>query len=198
MQHILDAQTRRFARILHYSGVLAMVASIAASYSLLHVPILSDTQRTQEKIEELSLSVENAAAIREQHQKVSERLSVVKQTITTVQQRVPREADSGQFLEEVSRIASEEKLTIKDFEPGTATERNGYAQMEVTLSARGRYVSICTFFERLAKLTRLSKVQHLELTASGNAIEYPIKATLIIYFGLREKDAKGATEVKRG
>ncbi|MEX2317156.1 MAG: type 4a pilus biogenesis protein PilO [Pirellulales bacterium] len=198
MNHILDAQTRRFARILHYTGVLLLVASVTGSYSLLHAPIIRETEKTVEKIEELSLSVENAVAIHDQHQKVSERLAAIKQQIATVQRRVPNEADSGKFLEEVSRIAGEEKLTIKNFEPGKATEKSGYSQMEVTLSARGSYRSICTFLDRLSSLTRLSKLQNLTLTTTGNATEYPMTATLVIYFALRGKDAKIPPEVKRG
>jgi hypothetical protein len=70
--------------------------------------------------------------------------------------------------------------------------------MEVTLSARGSYTSICTFLDRLSSLTRLSKLQNLTHTTTANATEYPITATLLIYFGLNGKDAKSATEVKRG
>jgi hypothetical protein len=70
--------------------------------------------------------------------------------------------------------------------------------MEVNLSARGNYASICAFIERLSKVKRLSKVQNLTLTASGNATEYPITATLIIYFGLHGTDETDAQEVKRG
>jgi Tfp pilus assembly protein PilO len=198
LHHILDAETRRFARILHYTGLLVLVACVTCSYSLLHAPIIHDTEKTIEKIEELSLSVENAAAIHEQHQKISERLATVKNQIATMKQRVPSEADSGKFLEEVSRIASEEKLTIKNFEPGKAMEKNGYAELEVSLSARGTYTSICTFLDRLSNMTRLSKLQNLTLTSAGSATEYPMSATLIIYFGLRAKDAKRPPEVKRG
>jgi Tfp pilus assembly protein PilO len=150
------------------------------------------------RIEELSLSVENAVAIHEQHDKVSERLATIKERIATVKQRVPIEADSGKFLEEVSRIAGEEKLTIKNFEPGKATPKDGYTQMEVVLSGRGSYTSVCTFFDRLSSMSRLSKLQNLSLTASGGGSEYPVTATLIIYFGLRGKDVKMPPEVKRG
>lgn len=198
MQHILDIQTRRFGRILHYAGVLATVIGVTASYSLVHAPILQDTERTAEKIDELTLSAQNAKAIREQHQKVSERLATAKERIATVQERVPQEEDSGQFYNEVSRIAIEEKLSIKEYAPGKRTTNQGYAQVEVTFTGRGTYASICTFLDRLSNLKRLSKLQNLTLSASGNATEYPVAATLIIYFGLRDTDENGTKEVNRG
>jgi type IV pilus assembly protein PilO len=196
--YVLDAQTRRFGRILHYAGVLATVVGVTASYSLVHAPIVQKKETVAEKIEELKLSVQNATAIREQHQKVSQRLATAKQQIATVKQRVPQEADSAQFFEELSRIAVEERLAIKDYTPAKTTIKNGYAQMEVTLTGRGSYATVCTFFDRLAKMNRLSKLQSLTLTTAGTAAEYPVEATLIIYFGLRGKDATSTKEGKNG
>jgi hypothetical protein len=44
---------------------------------------------------------------------------------------------------------------------------------------------VCTFIEQLTKLTRLSKIKDLTLSAGDNPAEYPMTATLVIYFGLR-------------
>jgi len=198
MRNILDDEIRRFGRILHYAGVLATVVGMAASYSLWHVPLLAETDRTAERIQELTLSVQNARAIREQYEKVSARLATAKAQIATVKQRVPQEAEPGQFVDEVSRIAIEESLDIKDYANATPIVHEGYTQMEVTLTGRGNYAAVCTFLDRLASMKRLSKLQNLTLTASGSATEYPLTATLIIYFGLRGTDENEAQEVKRG
>jgi Tfp pilus assembly protein PilO len=197
-QNILDEGIRRFGRILHYAGLLSAVAGVTASYSLLHAPLIREMERTNADINELTLSIQNAAAVRDQHEKVSERLAAAKEQIATVRKRVPQDADSGQFFDEVSKIAADASLSIKNYEPTKAVVKDGYAQMEVTLTGRGNYASICSFFDRLANLTRLSKLQNLTLTASGDAAEYPLTATMIIYFGLRGKEAKSTKEVKRG
>jgi hypothetical protein len=55
--------------------------------------------------------------------------------------------------------------------------------------------------DRLSKLERLSKVKDLTLSAEGDASEYPMTATLVIYFGLRGKEAaeaKPPQEDRRG
>jgi Tfp pilus assembly protein PilO len=198
MNHILDAQTRRFGRVLHYSGVLATVIGMTASYSLLHAPLIRETARTEEKIQELALSVQNTQAIRKQHQIVSERLATAKESIATVRERVPQNMEAADFLDEVSRIAAEEEMSIKEYSNGKAVASTGYMQLEVNLSGRGSYASICSFIDRISKLKRLSKVQNLTLTASGSAAEYPLTATLIIYYGLHGADDTSAQEVKRG
>jgi Tfp pilus assembly protein PilO len=198
MNHILDVSTRRFGRVLHYTGVLATVIGVTASYSLLHAPLIRESERTEEKIQELTLSVQNSSAIRQQHQIVSARLATAKEQIATVRERVPQEMNSAEFLDEVSRIAAEEKLSIKEYSNSKAATNRGYTQMEVNLTGRGSYASICAFVDRISKLKRLSKLQNLTLTASGSAAEYPVSATLIIYFGLHGTNEVSVQEVKRG
>jgi type IV pilus assembly protein PilO len=199
--HILDDDLRRFGRLLHYAGVLATVLCAAAGYSLLHAPTYNSIADTSARIEELKLLVRNAPMMREQHQKVAQKLDQVTTRITDLKARVPRDADAGEFLKELTQLATAENLVIKDFTPGKPESRNGYAEMHVTLKGAGSYASICTFVDRLSKLKRLSKVKDLTVSAEGDSNEYPMTATLIIYFGLRGKvadQAKSPQENRRG
>jgi Tfp pilus assembly protein PilO len=185
----IDDELRRFGRLLHYAGLLATVLCAVAGYSFLHAPLLEAIASTTARIVELKLLNQNAPITRVQHRKVSEKLNEVTTRIAEVQGRVPREADPGTFLKEVTQLASEEQFAIKDFTPDKPQDRNGYAEMHVTLKGVGSYASICRFVDRLSKLKRLSKVNDLKLSAEGDASEYPMTATLIIYFGLRGKEA---------
>jgi Tfp pilus assembly protein PilO len=198
---IFDDEIRRFGRLLHYAGVLATALCVAAGYSIVHAPTLATISSASARIEELKLSIQNAPVMREQHHKVSDKLTEVTTRIAEVQRRVPRDADAGQFLKELTKLATAEQLTIKDFTPEKPEDRNGYAEMRVTLKGAGSYASICQFLDRLSRLKRLSKVKDLTLTAEGDASEYPMTATLVIYFGLRGKEAeapKSPQEARRG
>jgi len=178
-----------------------MILCITAGYSLVHVPTMDSVTTTSARIEELKMSIQNSLVMRAQHKKVSEKLHEVTSRIADVQARVPRDADAGEFLKQVTKIATAEQLTIKDFTPEKPEKRDGYAEMRVTLRGSGSYASICNFVDRLSKLKRLSKVKDLSLSVEGDASEYPMTATLVIYFGLRGKDAapaKSAQEVRRG
>jgi Tfp pilus assembly protein PilO len=196
--HLVDDETRRFGRVLHYVGVLATVVSATAVYSLLHAPTAKAVADTSMKIEELTLSVQNAPIIRQQHSAVSEKLRYLKKRIADVQQRVPRDADAGAFLKDVTELAAAEQLSLKDFQPEKPVDRNGFAEMQVTLKGQGSYGSICTFLHRLSGLKRLSKVKDLTLSAGEGAAEYPMTATLVIYFGLRGRETKPSGEDRRG
>ena len=70
--------------------------------------------------------------------------------------------------------------------------------MQVTLKGEGSFASVCAFLDRLNKLTRLSKVKDLTLSAGEDSPDYPMTATLVIYFALQGKDANSAQEDRRG
>lgn len=195
---VIDDETRRFGRLLHYAGVLITVICASAGYSFLHAPAVHSIADVSAQIDEVMQSVQNAAVIRQQHQTVSAKLEEVTTRIASVQNRVPQDADAGEFLKQVTQLAGAEKLSINDFHPEKAESRNGYAEMQVTLKGDGSFSSICIFMERLNKLARLSKIKDLTLSSEGDMSVYPMSATLVIYFGLRASDAESAQEGRSG
>jgi Tfp pilus assembly protein PilO len=195
---IIDEETRRFGRLLHYAGVLVMVVCTTAGYSFLHAPAVHSIVETSNQIDELMLSVENAPIIRQQHRLVSAKLEEVTTRIANVQRRVPQAADEAEFLHQVSQLASEEKLSIKEFNPEKPETKNGYVEMQVRLTGEGSFGSICKFVDHLNKLARLSKIKDLTLSSETDATEYPMTATLVIYFGLSGNDAEPAQEGRSG
>lgn len=195
---VIDEETRRFGRLLHYAGVLITVICASAGYSFLHAPAVHSIADVSAQIDEVKQSVQNASVIRQQHQTVSAKLEEVTTRIANVQRRVPQDADAGEFLKQVTQLAGAEKLSIKDFHPEKAESRSGYAEMQVTLKGDGSFSSICIFMERLNKLARLSKIKDLTLSSEGDMSVYPMTATLVIYFGLRANDAESAQEGRNG
>lgn len=100
----------------------------------------------------------------------------------------------------VSEIARRQNLAISEFQPAKSSEGDGYMTMEVMLNGRGSFASICSFFDELSKVTRLSKVKDVSVTVGddANANAYPLKATLVIYFGLTDKRQDKTKEAGRG
>ena len=195
---VIDDDTRRFGRLLHYAGVLATVICATVGYSFLHAPALHEIAETSARIDDVLASVRNGPVTRTHHRIAVDKLNEVTTRIANLQRRVPRDADVGAFLKEVSQLAGEGKLKIKDFHPEKPEVKAGYAEMHVTLKGQGSFGSICTFVDQLAKLTRLSKIKDLTLSVTDNATEYPMTATLVIYFALRGNDEASAQEGRSG
>lgn len=194
----LDQETRRFGRVLHYCGILAVVVCGTTGYGLLYASTSRKILDTAVRIDELKQYTQNAPIARREHARLTKRIEHVTRGLEELQTRVPSNADAGPFLKHVSRIAREEELAISNFQPSKPVDRNGYAEMEVTVLGQGSFTSICSFFNRLAKLQRLSKVKNLEITAGEYGSEYPIKATLVIFFGMQGNKVALNKEVHRG
>jgi hypothetical protein len=108
-------------------------------------------------------------------------------------------AEAGSFLRDVSGIAREEDLIISNFQPALSEEGDGFTVMEVMLEGSGTFAGICSFFDRLSKIQRLSKVKDLSVAVGEQPDSYPMKATIVIYFGLKTNpDTPADEEVSRG
>jgi Tfp pilus assembly protein PilO len=178
--------------------VLATVVCATIGYSFLHAPALHKIAETSARIDDLLASVHNGPVTREHHRIAVEKLHEVTTRIANLQRRVPRDADAGAFLKEVTQLAGAGQLAIKDFHPEKPELKAGYGEMQVTLKGQGSFGSICAFIDRLTKLTRLSKIKDLTLSIGDSATEYPMTATLVIYFGLRGSEETSAQEGRSG
>jgi hypothetical protein len=70
--------------------------------------------------------------------------------------------------------------------------------MQVSVQGVGSFSSICAFVDGLNKLARLSKVKDLTLSAEDSAAEYPVTATLVIYFALTGGETEPVKEARSG
>jgi len=196
---VFDTETLRFGRLLHYAGIAVVLVCGAAGYSRLYTPVDESIFDAVLKIDELKASQKNATAIRAEHQRLSSRLEEIGARFAALQQRVPEHADAGSFLKFVSEIARDEKLGISNFQPATPVEGDGFTSMEVVLDGKGSFAGICSFFDRLSKIQRLSKVKDVSISVDRQSDVYPMKATIVIYFALRGGTATpSGQEVKRG
>jgi Tfp pilus assembly protein PilO len=195
---VLDPETVRFGRLLHYAGLAITLLCGTVAYTYLFTPIENDIFAVSMRIDELTESSQNAPAIQAEHEKLSGRLKDIAVRYAALQGRVPGNAEAGSFLKFVSDVARQENLSISDFQPARSVEGDGFTAMEVMLSGRGSFASICTFFDRLSKVARLSKVKDLYVSSVDDGNEYPMKATLVIYFGLTDKRTATAKEGNRG
>ena len=196
---VIDAETRRFGWLLHYAGLAVVLVCGAVAYGWIYTPIETDILDAAMKIEELTLSRQNAEVIRREHARLSSQLHDIEARYAALEERVPLNAEAGGFLKQVSQIARDENLVISNFQPAQSVAGKGFTAMEVMLDGKGSFKSICSFFARLATIQRLSKVKDVSITVDTKSGAYPMKATIVIYFGLQSGDAESsAGEVRRG
>jgi Tfp pilus assembly protein PilO len=196
---VFDQDMLSFGRLFHYAGLAVVLIVGAATYGWFYVPVETKIIDAEIKIDELAAAGKNAMAIRRKYASLSKQLQDIQARYAALERRVPLSAEAGNFLKHVSTIASEEKLVISNFQPAQSVPGDGFTAMEVMLDGKGSFQSICSFFDRLAKIQRLSKVKDLSVVADPDSNDYPMKATIVIYFGLQDDGADSpAQEVRRG
>lgn len=196
---VIDDELLRIGRLLHYAGLAIVLVVGATAYNWFYAPVERVMLDAQMKIDALAISSRNAPVIRHEHERLSSHLQEIEARYAAIESRVPLNAEAGNFLKQISEIARQEQLEISSFQPAQSIQGNGYAAMEVMLDGKGNYKSICAFFDRLSKLQRLSKVKDLTISVDPQSDIYPMKATIVIYFGLQVDDlAPAEGEVRRG
>ena len=197
-RHIVDEETSRFGRMLHYLGILIAVVFGTAVYSYAHAPLVKNIVHTTGRIDELRQSLKNTSGAYEERERLLNKVEESKNRINALYERVPAESQAAQFLKELSRIAQDEKIRLSEYRPGLAATKPGYSQMEIALSGEGSYSSICTFFDRLSQLPRLSKVKSVTIQAATGGAAYPVNATIVIYYDLSGSPTSNGTESHDG
>jgi len=196
---VIDDELLRFGRLLHYAGLAIVLVAGAVAYNWFYAPVERVMLDAEMKIDALAISSRNAPVIRREHERLSSHLKEIESRYAALEARVPLNAEAGSFLKHISEIAHQEQLAISNFQPAQSVQGNGYAAMEVMLDGKGSFKSICAFFDRLSKLQRLSKVKDLTISVDPQSDDYPMKATIVIYFGLKGDDkASAVAEVRRG
>lgn len=195
---VLGAETRHFGWLLHLAGAVLTTLCGVIGYAWIYAPSEGSIADLAGNIKELRLSVANAPIVRREHSALVHRLEDLRDRMSTLQRRVPHDADAGKFLREVSTIARDEDLAISNFLPEKPTDREGFTELEITLTGQGSYKSICTFLARVNQLSRLSKVNDLKVSAPQVGDNLPMSATLIIYFGLHSSDVTTSGGVRSG
>jgi len=189
----------QFGRLLHYAGLAVVLIVGAATYNWFYVPVETNILDAEMKIEELAMAQQNSVAIRRKYASLSDQLKDIQARYAALERRVPLNAEAGSFLRHVSEIASQEQLVISNFQPAQSMAGDGFTAMEVMLDGKGTFQSICSFFNKLSRLQRLSKVKDLSVVAEPRSDDYPMKATIVIYYGLQdEDDDPPAEEARRG
>jgi Tfp pilus assembly protein PilO len=169
MNSPVDHETLRFGRLLHYAGLALVLVVGATAFSWFYSPVEAQIIDTEMQIEERVVMGRNAPAIRQEHTRLARQLEDIEARYAALEARVPLNAEAGGFLKHVSEIAHEERLEISNFQPAQSLHGNGYTAMEVMLDGKGSFRSICSFFQRLAKIQRLSKVKDLSLSVDPDS-----------------------------
>jgi Tfp pilus assembly protein PilO len=183
MLYVHDNATRRFGRLVHCAGALLTLGSAIAGYLLFYAPKMQATEATNRTIAALELSLQRAPAIQREHAQLSSRLRAMEERVEAIHHRVPREARDSEFLSSLTTLAVEVGLDITDLTPSSPVQKSGYSQMDIVLTGRSTYESLCRFVDGIGRFPRLAKILGLDVRhdPTGEGV-YPVTVKVAIFF----------------
>lgn len=108
--------------------------------------------------------VAQAAPLKKRLSELSAEFAAAEDRIDQLNQRIPDEPRTAEFLAHVTQLARECEVEIRSFQPARAEHQEQYSSVAVQLSAVARYQALCRFLGGLETLPRLSHVRTFELS----------------------------------
>jgi len=174
---------------LHGLGVAVMLAIALVAGIVVYGPIDRHTAEATQRADRLGQLLKNEARDRAAYEQTAKELATARQQAETLNSRIPDEPREADFLAQVSKLAGEVGLQIRDYRPGSITKKESHSVMRVNLICEGDYASICNFLDQLSELPRHSTVVRLQVKTEGERKEYSVDVSLELYFA-----AHGRTE----
>lgn len=192
---MLDSdRSRELSRLglgLHLAGVAFVAAASVAGFVLLLQPLHASVGELGERQSLLQSTIEQSEGVRSRNEKLQQRLVDAELKLTDLRQRIPDRPGESDFLRQMTELAETAGIQIEDYRPGAVRERPRYHEMEVQLSARGEYKSICELLHKIGELPRLCRISRMSMTAPEKSPLCSIQMTVTIYFAPPKADAGG-------
>ena len=110
---------------------------------------------------------------------LSHQVETLRLAVAKFNKRLPARSESEDCLKQVMATLESEKLISEEIRPESPASMPSYSEEPVTIRFRGTFLSICSFLNKLEKITHLTRVKELRLERNRKG-EPQIRATMIL------------------
>jgi Tfp pilus assembly protein PilO len=177
-----DHKLKLFGWWLHGLGVAVTLFLMLFAEWFVYGPTDRRAAASARRTGELQALLRDEDPIRAEHARLTDELAAAREESAGLQKRIPNEPREGDFLAQVSQLAGDVGLNVRDYRPGAITAKPDYSHMQVELVCEGDYASICRFLAGLSELPRHSTVIRLQLDGDGSQPLCVANVSLRVYF----------------
>lgn len=182
----LFPKDRRWLRLATASAGAALWGTMLLGfYGLVYSPLQRREATAHNRIVELQTLLYRDANIHRAHRELQATVAHLESQIASVRQRIPIDPLEATFLGDATSIAEQERIAIDNFRRESLEHFPEYSQVEVVISGRGSFASICSFLHRVSQLERLSTVRQMSINSSGSNGSYPFEVVYSLQFGMQ-------------
>jgi len=166
-------------RVAIVSGVLVLLC--AAAVWFLYLPkyeeITSLEQRLQALEKKLATAKINAAELGKFQVKMQE----AEDQFKIAMRALPEKEEIPSLLTNISKSGHEIGLEFLLFEPKAEVKKDFYAEIPVLMNIRGDYHNLATFFDKVARLSRIVNVNNITINRGKDLKDLSTSCTAVTY-----------------
>jgi len=172
---------------LHGLGALIACAILLAAELVGYRPLDAEVAACARETAELQGVIQDGERLRAEHGRLRQELARARERSADLIERIPDQPQEADFLAQLSQLADDSGLKIRDYRPGVITLRSSHATMKVDMICAGNYESICTFLDGLAELPRHCTVVRFQIDSASQGELYSVELSLELYVATADR-----------
>lgn len=168
---------------LHAVGGLLCVAIVFGIYFCIFAKIGEQDHRIQGEAESLQVFLSQQSDLKTSNKEIKHQLEERKGRLEELLRRIPNSAQESNFLAQLTKLAQEMKVTVREYNPGSVITLGDYSMLEVDVLAHANYEGLCGLLNGLSSLPRLCQIAELRVqtseTPDGN---FPVRMKIRVFF----------------
>lgn len=168
---------------LHLIGIAGIIVIGSLFYYGIYIPLENGRDQLDANKASLKEFLATKDQITNNNTEAKELLNDRQKYLDELLQRIPSKASEDTFLAQLSKIARESGVAVKNFSPGKPAMMQKHARVDIDISAHASYEGICQFLDGIANLPRLCQITSFEVDSSLSPTnQYQFRAKLRIFY----------------
>ena len=187
MQSTQAIHPKLFVALAHLGGAATVALAFGAFYMLGFRPLQVRQEADELRSIQLMGLLDNAIEIRREHVQLNRELAELTERVNRARSSAPATSGEGEFLSEVSQIATQEGLTIDDYRRGKVRHLLSHSELEITFKGHGSHADICRFLQRMEATPRAKQIRRIEVESADDSRDYPVEIAFTLFFGMKDQ-----------
>lgn len=175
---------------------IALLASIAILLLVAYWFALFNAKREQlgaanERLSELQVQLAENRTLAADLPRFREELGKLDAELTEALRQLPDEKELPVLLTNITTLGKNAGLEFKDFIPQQEVKKGFYAEVPISISLRGSFHNLASFFDELSRLDRIVNVENFSIDGvrvRTNAVELQISGIATTFRFLSEEE----------
>ncbi|HYL06758.1 MAG TPA: type 4a pilus biogenesis protein PilO, partial [Thermoanaerobaculia bacterium] len=133
------------------------------------------------RLEELQHKKQEGLIAQQQLPKFREEVHQLELELDKLLRILPARRNTPDLLRRIRALAEQGDFNLKDFKPGTLSDKEFYSEWPITVDLDGTYHNLALLFDRVGRFSRIINIQDLSINAltPTKANPHTIQATFI-------------------